>query len=272
MKPQQLDPAGLICTTCDDDHAEVFACAGGAAAIYSRRAPGKETVNEDAALLLPLADNAALLAIADGCGGMPAGDQAALRTLEALATTVRESGDDPQAGVLAGFDAANRAVLDMRVGAGSTLTAVLIDGPRARVFYAGDSPALVTGQRGAIRFIASPHSPTGFGVEAGLMTEHEAIGHDERSLVLNIIGTPEMFVQVSPPVDLKPRDTVLLASDGLSDNLLTDRIVDLARVGRCDRAVEALAGATRRRMETHAEGHPDDLTIMLYRPLARRSR
>lgn len=241
-------------------------------AVFSRRSPAKETPNEDAALALPLAGGHLLLAVADGCGGMPTGDEAAARAIGALRDELRQArpDEDLTGAVLAGFDAANDAVLDLKTGAGTTLAALLIANGSARAFHAGDSMVLITGQRGHVRLNVIPHSPTGYGLEAGLMTEREALLHDERSTILNLVGSEQMRVEVSPPVKLSKRDTVLLASDGLSDNLLLEEIVAVSRTGRLDRALATLAERATARMHEPERGlgHADDLTIVAYRPTA----
>jgi serine/threonine protein phosphatase PrpC len=200
---------------------------------------------------------------------MPAAAEAAGRALTALAETVGAAAGegDLLSRALAGFDAANRAVLDMRVGAGTTLVAALVSGGEARVLHAGDSMAIVTGQRGRVRLQIVAHSPTGYGVEAGLLTEHEALRHEERSTILNVVGSEDMRVEIGQPVRLAARDTLLLASDGLCDNLMVDEIVDMVRAGPLGAALDALAGRAVERMASGGEiGHPDDLTMLAYRP------
>ena len=266
-----LGKSGVFRTHATDDFAEIIACEIGEAALLSRRSPYKDTDNEDAAIIVPIGNRGLLLAVADGCGGMPAGDEAARKALTALRSEVlNQSVTDFTGAVMAGFDAANQAVLDMRVGAGTTLAVVIIIDNEARMFHVGDSLALVTGQRGVVRLQAIAHSPTGFGVEAGLMTEEEAIAHEHRNLVLNIVGSSQMSVEISQKVKLRPRDTVLLSSDGLSDNVMTDQIVQKCRVGSCLKAVETLAEIATKQMHTQ-DGHPDDLTILAYRPTPHRS-
>lgn len=267
--PEPLPPHGVHSLQASDEAAWVWGCSPGLVAVYSTPSPAKSTPNEDATLVLPIADGTLLLAVADGCGGMPAGDRASELAIESLARVVGEAeGEDLTGAVLAGFDAANRAVLDLRVGAGATLAAVLVTGGTARAFHAGDSMILITGQRGRVRLNAIAHSPTGYAVEAGLLSEHEALTHNERSTILNLVGTEQMRVEVNPAVPLAPRDTVVLASDGLSDNLLTEEIVGLARCGPLGRAVERLALAATARMQEPIDGlgHADDLTMVVYRP------
>jgi len=64
---------------------------------------------------------------------------------------------------------------------------------------------------------------------------------------------------------LAPRDRIIVASDGLSDNLHLSEIVEAVRKGPLTRAVDALGALGQRRMEAPAEGapsKPDDLTLI----------
>ncbi len=256
----------------DDEVPRRWRVGDGEVVLTSRRSPGKSGPNEDAGLLVPLASGL-VLAVADGCGGMPAADEAARRALEAFAAEIGSAvvGAGLVEAVLAGFDRANEAVLDMRAGAGTTLTAALVAEGVVRAFHAGDSTLLVTGQRGRLRLALVAHSPTGYAVEAGLLSERDAMRHEERSVVLNIVGSAAMRVDVSPALRLGARDTVVVASDGLTDNLLTGEIVEGIRRGPLPRSVAMLSEAATARMvdETTGDvhpGHPDDLTIAAYRP------
>ena len=143
-----------------------------------------------------------------------------------------------------------------------------ISGHTARPYHVGDSVILVIGQRGKLKLQTVAHSPVGFAVEAGLLDEEEALHHHERHLILNAIGSAEMRIELGAPISLARRDTVLLASDGLTDNLSLDEIVELARKGPLDRAVVRLAALAHERMTAARSGHPskpDDLSILLYR-------
>jgi len=243
----------------------------GICAAFTRSSPARPETNEDALAVVSLGRDVTLLAVADGCGGMPAGDRASRTVIEAITDRVLHGPDtDLVAGVLDGFDRANAALSNLRLGAGSTLTAALIRGDEARIFYAGDSPALITGQRGAVRFAALPHSLVGYGVEAGLLTEAQAADRDDSGVVLNVLGFPDMFVHVGPPVRLRPMDTLVVASDALSDNLPVARVCELCRTGPAATALGALARETHDVMTEDPQGHPDDLTMLLYRPTRRR--
>src|SRR5690606_32622492 len=88
----------------------------GRAMLFSARSPGKTTANEDAALLVELHFGAIVIAVADGCGGMPGGGDAAAAAVHAVHESVRQAIDGEQltGAIIAGFDAANRAILDLR--------------------------------------------------------------------------------------------------------------------------------------------------------------
>lgn len=244
----------------------------GSVGAYSARSPVKHTANEDALLVMETEDGTVVLAVADGCGGIPAGDLASRIALDAVQACVlaeRQDEDGFSAAVLEGFGQANRAVLNLGVGAGTTLSVVTIRESVVRAFHAGDSPILITGQRGRIKLSPVAHAPTAYAVHAGLMTEQQAIVHEDRHVITNMVGAPDMHVEVSSPVSLAQRDTVVVASDGLSDNLLPDEVVDLVRTGpigaglaeivdRCDQRMLAAYGA--------GPGKPDDLSVIIYRP------
>ena len=84
----------------------------------------------------------------------------------------------------------------------------------------------------------------------------------------NFIGTEQMHIDVGAPVLLSKRDTVLLASDGLTDNLHFDEIIELARKGPLDSAMKAIVDRAGHRMRPDSDtlpNKPDDLTVMLFR-------
>lgn len=254
-----------------DGGVAVFRVASGVASASSTPSPARPATNEDRMSIIPLSEDSVLIAVADGCGGMPGGEKAATAAVEALGRAMLHvDTSELVSGVLSGFDQANQAVTDLRMGAGSTLSAVLVTGMTARAFYAGDSPAAVIGQRGTIRFATLPHSLTGYGVEAGFLSETEAAQHEDSGVVLNVLGFPEMFVHVGQPVSLRPMDTILVASDGLSDNIPLSVISSLCRLGGAASAVKALMHKTTELMTGSPTGHPDDLSIVLYRPTPRK--
>ncbi len=167
-----------------------------------------------------------------------------------------------------GIEAANEQVMGLGIGAATTLVVLEVDGDVVRPFHVGDSMILVVGQRGKILHQTVPHSPVGYAIEAGLIDEQEAIHHEDRHVVSNVVGTANMRIEVGSTFRLKAYDTVLLASDGIFDNLHVSEIVDLIRTGPLDTAAKRLAAAAQIRMLQPKAGHPskpDDTTFLLFR-------
>ncbi len=250
---------------------EILPLAGGDAAIFSACSPAKETCNEDAAALIGVNGDTGILVVADGVGGAPAGEQASCLAIGELIASIREApGEDPslRAAILNGIENANRAINDLGLGAATTLAVAEIQGRTVRPYHVGDSMILVVGQRGKIKLQTISHSPVGYAVEAGLLDESEAMQHEQRHVVSNIIGSPDMRIEVGSTIELARRDTLLLASDGLLDNLHLDEIVQRIRKGPLKQVMPRLVDDCRRRMQAAEPGQPskpDDLTFVAFR-------
>lgn len=245
-------------------------------AVYSSRCPGKETPNEDAAAVLPWGESAAVLVVADGLGGASMGEVAARTAVEALAGAIRKA--DPADGqlrtaILDGIETANQAVLGIGAGAATTLAVVelLVDdggGETVRAYHVGDSGVLICGGRGKVKLLTTAHSPVGYGVEAGLLDAEDAMHHEDRHVVSNVVGAADSRIEIGPAIRLAPLDRILLASDGLFDNLSTDEITAILSRGGAMKAARRLAEEAGGRMAEESDStpsKPDDLTLVVVR-------
>lgn len=249
---------------------------GGSLVAYTAPAPDKVTENEDCVAAIPYGPGAVVLVIADGAGGLPGGRRASRTAIASLEASLNEAMSETmllRTAILNGIDAANRSVLDIGNGSATTMTIVAIEGHIARTYQIGDSEAMIVGQKGRVRSQTMAHSPTGFAVEAGFLNQRDALHHEERHLVSNFIGTAEMRIDVGAETKLNARDTVLLASDGLTDNVHGDEIKEFIRKGPLADAVKAMISLASRRMNVetmHQPSKPDDLSVILFRkPFAR---
>lgn len=264
--------ASRLFFSADMERAEALPLGHGQALVYSRCNPEKDGPNQDAAAVLAVGSDGAVLAVADGVGGQPAGADAARHALEQLAAAVGAQGTQDRTlreSILDGFEAANRAVTSLGVGAGTTLAVVQIGEPGVRSYHVGDSAVLLVGQRGKLKHLTVAHSPVGYAVESGLIDEDEALSHEERHVVSNMIGFPEMKIEIGPTLRLAARDTLLVGSDGLFDNLRLEEITEIIRKGDLVAAADKLAERCRARMaatDGEQPGKVDDLTFILYRP------
>jgi serine/threonine protein phosphatase PrpC len=262
----------------DSEHSD-HSLPHGEVCVRSVRSPDKSTPNEDAAAVIQVGQDSLVLAVADGVGGTPAGREASNVAVETLCRVIGAQPPETlqlRPAILDAVEEANKAVLGLARGAATTLVVAQLNATRLRSYHVGDSELIAVGQRGRIKQRVVPHSPTGFAVEAGLLDEDEAVQHDQRHVLFNVIGSPDMRVEVGPALQLAARDTLLLASDGLFDNLFIDEIVDTIRIGPLAEVADRLVARVQARMSGQgADNHPckpDDLTIVLFRPHRRQAR
>lgn len=252
--------------------AGLMALAGGAVAWCSSPCPGGSGRSQDALAILPLADGGALLAIADGVGGLPGGGEAAASAVRVLAETA--AGPPAADGllrprILDAIERINQEILATGTGAATTLAVVEVGNDFIRPYHIGDSEIMVFGRGGRVKYQSVPHSPVGFAYHAGMLDEDQAIGHKDRHLVSNVLGTRDMRIEVGSPLKLAEGDTLVICSDGLVDNLQFAEICDGLRIGSLDGRFERLIQVTLARMDgAHPAGpsKPDDLSIIAFRP------
>lgn len=269
----------------DHERPERLAPLHGEAVLFSSKAYDKTTGNEDAALFCELPGPVTVLAVADGVGGLPAGAEAAAtavgavrRAIERAADRVadravhrgdyRSEGDTLRSAIFDAFEDANAKLLEKGVGAATTLVVVEVRDGLARAYHAGDSGALLVGQRGRVRFETIPHSPVGYGVAAGMLEPSQTHHHEERHLLSNCVGSRDMRVEVGAPVRMSARDTLLLATDGVLENVERRVLIDQIRSGPLIQAATDLQARLRLTMagvDPKLPAHPDDATALLFR-------
>lgn len=274
--PNRVEREALFYFESEQDKPRMHEAAGGRVVSFSTRSPDKATSNEDSIALIPLEsyERGGVLAVADGLGGLPAGEAASSVCLTELAQSVRSSWRGSKssraqlrASILDGIENANRAVLEQGGGA-TTLAVVEIFERSARSYHVGDSSILHMGQRGRIKSRTVAHSPVGYALRSGLLSEEDAMHHEERHLVSNVVGSEKMQIEIGPEIDISARDTLVVASDGLSDNMYELEIVEAVRKGDLMKGAAALIEECRERMVSPAgkrPSKPDDLSVLIFR-------
>jgi serine/threonine protein phosphatase PrpC len=251
----------VIASGNDDFDVEVLCCPS----------PEHPERNEDAVGTWLFPDGSLVFAVADGMGGTPAGQVASRIAIEELdaAFVAMDRSLSMRSPILDAFESANQKVLELVPGSGTTLLAVEVVGSTVRTYNVGDSGALLVGQRGRLKMETTDHSPVGYGVAAGLIDSESAMTHKDRHFLSNCVGSKEMHIEVGIPRHSDPLDTLLLASDGLFDNVVPADVVETMRCGPLRDCVSALAGHARARMQAASDGErsgkPDDLAIVLAR-------
>jgi protein phosphatase len=159
-------------------------------------------------------------------GGHAAGEVASALALETLERAVGE-----RRGLAEAFRLANERVHQAasepgRRGMGTTLVAVLVDGPQFWVANVGDSRAYLVSAQG-IRRMTEDHSFLAEAMKQG-QSEEEAMATPWRDALTRSIGTEaDVEVDVLGPLRLEDDSAFLICSDGLYKLLSDGAIRDL---------------------------------------------
>lgn len=240
---------------------------------YAQRCPGKDKPNEDTVGVLTQ-NKTAILAIADGVGGSPNGQIASRVTITSLIQCIEKLDALPKdlTGIrqplVETIERVNLELLHDYVGALTTLTACVIHDGVLQSIQIGDSSLIVCGQKGLLKHKTLEQSPVGLAVAAGVLKEPEALLHPERHLVSNVLGDSEMHFVIGPRIELACYDTVLLASDGLFDNFITEELVEIIRKQSLEEVLDKLTKlcqAMRGDEQSHTLNKIDDVSFIVCR-------
>jgi serine/threonine protein phosphatase PrpC len=251
-----------------DEEAEAVALTNGEAVCFSTRSPNKDTANEDALGVIPVNDDTTVLVVADGMGGMPAGEQASQTVIECLIDSLKDTTVSVREAILNGIDNANQEIMDLKTGSGTTVSIAELSGNKLRTYHAGDSLILLTSSHGNIKHQSLSHSPIGYALVCGAINAENAMRHPERNLISNYVGCADMHINIGPVIELASQDTLILSSDALSDNLYEDEICEYIRKGPMLEGVgELIAACEKNMLEPLPDRrcHPDDLTLISFR-------
>jgi len=262
----------IILTGHDSHECMEARIATGHVVIYSAQSPKKHTGNEDSVAIIPINGTQSLFIVADGLGGLANGAEASSITINAITTALRKLSDNEQNitnAILQGLRLATKEIDQHYTDAATTIAIVELNGDEIKTYHAGDSEILVTGQRGKIKLQTISHSPVGYALGSGMIDEESAMYHVKRHLISNAIGLDEMHLEIGQPYTLAQHDTLLLASDGLFDNLFKQEIIKIICHGDLLECGKQLVDVVARRMQiqqTDQPHKPDDMSFILFRP------
>lgn len=228
--------------------------------------------NEDAFLInAPLG----LFLVADGMGGHAGGEVASRLTVEVVERELlaaRERSPELFEGKAANgalrdlFEAAvkeasrevfERSAAEPRLhGMGTTLTGLLVQGDTAWIAHVGDS-RLYRIRDGAIELLTEDHSLVQEQMKAGILTPEEARHSHLRNIITRSVG-----FEPSVPVDLfeeelREGDLFVLCSDGLSNLVEDEEILEFAKSEVASALPESLIALA------NARGGDDNITAVV---------
>ncbi|MDA3656925.1 PP2C family protein-serine/threonine phosphatase [Mycobacterium xenopi] len=205
---------------------------------------------------------ARLLALADGMGGHAAGEVASQLAIAALA----QLDDDEPGGDLLGklHDAVQQgnsaiaAQVEMEPdleGMGTTLTAILFAGDRLGLVHIGDSRCYLL-RDGELTQITRDDTFVQTLVDEGRISPEEAHSHPQRSLIMRALTGHEVEPTLTMR-EVRAGDRYLLCSDGLSDPVSDETILEALKIPDVDEAADRLIELALR------DGGPDNVTVVV---------
>jgi PPM family protein phosphatase len=214
--------------------------------------------NEDAYVIEP-----PLFAIADGMGGAQAGEVASRLATAALKEAGANGGGERRIADL--IQEANRRVYDRSSsdpntsGMGTTITVALVEDDRVSFGHVGDSRAYLI-RNARMEQLTEDHSLVNELLKTGKLSREEAETHPQRSVITRALGTdPDVDVDTFS-VQAETGDLFLLCSDGLTDMVPEDSILEVVERHRedIDGALRALVKAANR------GGGQDNITVVAF--------
>jgi len=206
-----------------------------------------------------------LYLVADGMGGHAGGDIASALATQHVAKVDDVYPDSDQAIVvlLDAMKEANRNLSDTvdkfgyLAGMGTTMDAVLFTGDIANIAHIGDSRVYLL-RDSQMTQVTKDHTFVQQLVDAGKITEEEALYHPRRNVILRVLGDtseePEFDIH---HLEVKAGDRLLLCSDGLCGVVPASLIEENMKLANLDEAIELLID------EAKEYGAPDNVTVLL---------
>ena len=214
-----------------------------------------------------LATRGRLFAVADGMGGHAAGQVASEFALKCLVRTYfhRASHEPPAVALQQAFLDSNRLIVQAALGnpawsgMGTTLVVAVVRGDQLIVAHAGDSRALLLRRGKAPEWLTTDHSWVEEQVRSGALTREQAESSARRNVITRCIGMDGMPGAELRTLGLEAGDTVVLASDGVTNLLDADAIAGLVAGSGLSQAALSLIDLANDR------GGTDNGTVLLIR-------
>ena len=170
-----------------------------------------------------------------------------------------------RARIIDAIELTNKELMQSGVGARTTVTVCEVIKNIARGYQVGDSTLVICGQKGKLKYRSTSHSPVGYGIEAGLIDEKEALKHPDLHFISNLVGENEMKIEIGPEVELSQNDSIFLASDGIFDNFPPDEIIEIVRKGGVDEISISLMNLINKKIYDKDDSKKDDISFILYK-------
>ena len=217
-------------------------------------------INEDSYLVK---ESIGLFVVADGMGGHKGGQLASTIAIQTIDDFFNEDNDHAQKGsyLSLALNIANRRIFEAaskgeNLGMGTTVTGIKIINSKAYIAHIGDSRAYLI-RNNNIELITNDHSLVGELMRNGELSEKEALTHPHRNILIRALGTePEVEIDLLE-IDLQVDDILLLCTDGLSNHVDKEEMLNIVQGYNIKEAVNLLVKVALDR------GGTDNITVVL---------
>ena len=207
-----------------------------------------------------------LFIVADGMGGHKAGDYASRHTIERVVASIsRNSSEEPVTIIQEAISKANELLVaesnedETKSGMGTTLVIATLVGDKLIVANVGDSRLYVISDM--VRQITRDHSLVDEMVRLGELNPSEARSHPDKNIITRPIGAQQDVKADFFEVELAKDDYVLMCTDGLTNMVRDEEILDIVR---SEKEPEAIAHKLVRMANNN--GGRDNITVTIIKP------
>ena len=204
------------------------------------------------------------LLVADGMGGHAAGELASSTTVAIVAQVDnnKEKLEDLESKLIEIPKVITKELKNAinkdssRAGMGTTLTAAVIQENQLKISHVGDSRAYLVRNKQISR-ITKDQTYIQSLIDNSEITESEAKNHPQRSLLLQAIDGITESIPVITSIEILENDKIILCSDGLTNVVTDEEILEI--VNQFD-YVGAVSALIEKALEN---GGPDNITVIV---------
>lgn len=195
--------------------------------------------NQDSYLTGELSGSVAWAVVCDGMGGANGGNVASAAAVKSISEHINASYREGMSAnsvrnmLMSAISAANSNVFDMAqadanlLGMGTTVVVAIVIGKVAHIAHAGDSRAYII-NKDSIEQITRDHSVVQSMVENGEITEEQAKVHPNRNVITRALGVDDRIDIDYNEVILRDGDTIMICTDGLTNYVENEQILELS--------------------------------------------
>ncbi len=224
--------------------------------------------NQDAYAVGEFSNEVVWSVVCDGMGGAAGGNIASALAVKVISDKINASyrnqmRDSSIKNMLdSALTAANIEVFDFAEaqpdlrGMGTTVVCAIVRDNQAYIVHAGDSRAYVI-NNGNIRQITTDHSMVQDLLLRGKITPEEAEHHPNKNIITRAVGVNKAIEIDFEQIDLEDDDTLLICTDGLSNYVSNDEMLELMSDGK------HYAFADRLVKKANENGGGDNITVVV---------